>query len=165
MTNTLFKIKDTFAIGGLQNIGYVPGEDLLVVLSAQGQGIFDCLTGQRIARSNEEWYPKFNDKTFSVDGFDILSNTSIPTSGIYGGDRLIKSTMDNWKVTAKTKTQWKGLRATKRTKIYLYSPNNTAIQVGEDGPCELRAFGFSDTGKSFVIALSCELKIFSRESA
>ena len=86
MTNTLFKIKDTFAIGGLQNIGFVPGKDLLIVLSAQGQGIFDCSTVQRIARSNEEWYQKFNDETFSVDGFDILSNTSIPTSGIYGGD-------------------------------------------------------------------------------
>jgi len=49
-------------------------------------------------------------------------------------------------------------------KIYLISPNKKQkIFLSKDGPCEHRAFGFSDSGKTLVIASSCELVIYSRE--
>jgi hypothetical protein len=43
--------KETFAIGGLHNVGFAPNSDYLIVLSSQGQGIFDCIKGEKIARS------------------------------------------------------------------------------------------------------------------
>jgi hypothetical protein len=36
------------------------------------------------------------------------------------------------------------------------------IFITKDGACELRSFGFSETGKSFIVALSCELTIWAR---
>jgi hypothetical protein len=46
--------KNTFAIGGLENVGYAPNQDLLIVLFSQGQGIFDCNKGEKIARQHHD---------------------------------------------------------------------------------------------------------------
>ncbi|ACU59260.1 hypothetical protein [Chitinophaga pinensis] len=50
--------KNTFAIGGLENVGYAPMQDQLLVLSTQGEGIFDCIKGEKIARyeSQGDWW-------------------------------------------------------------------------------------------------------------
>jgi hypothetical protein len=42
------------AVGGLFQIGYAEDSDLLLVLSHNGRGIFDCLTGERIARDTKD---------------------------------------------------------------------------------------------------------------
>jgi len=42
--------KNTLAIGGLENVGFATNQDLLTVLSSQGQGIFDCITAEKNAR-------------------------------------------------------------------------------------------------------------------
>jgi hypothetical protein len=48
-------------------------------------------------------------------------------------------------------------------KIYLVSPDKQQkFFISKDGACELRAFGFSDTGNTFIVALSCDLVIYSR---
>jgi hypothetical protein len=39
------------------------------------------------------------------------------------------------------------------------------IFIGEDGPCELRVYGFSEDEKLLVIATSCELVIWGFERA
>jgi hypothetical protein len=48
-------------------------------------------------------------------------------------------------------------------RFYLISPaKREKFFVGKDD-CELRAYGFSETGASFIIALNCELIIYSGE--
>ena len=86
--------KNTFAIGGLENVGYAKGHDNLMVLSSQGQGIFDGLSGEKIGRLNNggDWWEKFNQGTNSIIGFDILGDIEIPTHGLYGGNHLPKVT-------------------------------------------------------------------------
>src|SRR4051812_46599997 len=39
-----------YAVGGLTAVGFGPGTELLLVASWQGRGVFDCTTGERVAR-------------------------------------------------------------------------------------------------------------------
>ena len=162
--NSIWTHKNTFAIGGLENIGYAPNQDFLLVLSSQGQGIFNCKTGEKIARQNEEWWDKFNKKTNSIVGFDVLENIEIPTCGLYGEDHLLKTTQDSWSlIVTEPEPDDKPFEKYLVKRIYLVTPDKKEkIFAGKDSACELRAFGFSDTGKTFVIALSCDLIIYSR---
>lgn len=158
--------KNTFAIGGLENIGFAPNQDYLIVLSSQGQGIFNCKTGEKIARRNEDsnWWGKFNQTTNSIVGFDLLENIEIETCGLYGEDSLSKRTRDDWTlIVSEPEPDDKPFEKFLVKKIYLVSPDNKIkLFISKDGACELRAFGFSDTGNTFAIATSCDLIIYCR---
>jgi hypothetical protein len=158
--------KNTFAIGGLENVGYARDQDLLIVLSGQGQGIFDCIAGEKIARQNNDsnWWDNFNQETNSIKGFDHLSDIEIQTCGLYGVDNLSKATADGWTLIAsEPEPDDKPFEKYLVQRIYLVSPDKQQKNiVGKDGACELRAFGFSETDNSFIIALSCDLTIYSR---
>ena len=158
--------KDTFAIGGLENIGYALKSDTLIVLSSQGEGLFDCKSGTKIARcyNDSQWWDRFDQETYSLFGFDFLQTTKIKTHGLYGGDTLPKVTYDHWKlVISEPKPDDKPFENYLVRRIYLIAPDESdTFLVGKDSACELRAFGFSDTGESLVIALSSSLIIYSR---
>ncbi|MGY6647451.1 hypothetical protein [Wenyingzhuangia sp. IMCC45574] len=81
-----------------------------------------------------------------------------------GGDNLSKKTKDSWSLTATLpEPDDKPFEEYLVRRVYLISPDKKEkIFVGKDAACELRAFGFSSTGKSFVIATSCDLIIYSR---
>lgn len=158
--------KKTFAIGGLENIGYAPNQDFLIVLSSQGQGIFNCKTGEKIARQNDDsdWWENFDQTTNSIVGFDLLENIKIKTHGLYGDDNLPKTSQDNWTlIVTEPEPDDNPFEKYLVKRIYLVSPDKEEkIFIAKDGACELRAFGFSDTGDTFIIALSCDLTIYSR---
>lgn len=159
--------KGTFAIGGLENVGYASEQDLVIVLSSQGEGIFDCLKGERVARKHNDadWWKDFNQTSNSIKGFDCLENIEIQTSGLYGEDHLPKTTADGWcLLISERQPDDTPFEKYLIHRIYLISPDKREkVLVGKDGPCELRAYGFSETGASFIIALSCEVIIYSRE--
>lgn len=159
--------KNTFAIGGLENVGYAPRQDCLIVLSSQGLGIFDCISGEKIARLNNDvdWLQSFNQDTNSIIGFDVLDKIEISTCGLYGEDHLPKATDDDWTLALSLpEPDDKPFDNYLIRKIHLISPDKKQkILVAKDGACELKAFGFSDTGQSFVVALSCEITIYSRK--
>lgn len=163
----MWTYKNTFAIGGLENVGYAPDQDLLIVLSSQGQGIFDCLKGEKIARlqNDSDWWKDFNETTNSIVGFDLLENIEISTCGLYGEDNLSKSTSDGWTlITSEPQPDDKPFEEYLVQRVYLISPDKQQkVFITKDGPCELRALGFSKTEKSFIVALSCDLTIYSRQ--
>lgn len=158
--------KNTFAVGGLHEVGYAPNQDHLIVLSSQGQGIFDCIKGEKIARLHNglDWWEDFNEETNSIRGFDVLADFEIPVSGLDTSDTLPKRTADGWSLIASSpEPDDKPFEKYLVQRIYLVSPNKKEmIYVGKDGACELRAFGFSETGNSFIVALSCDLVIWAR---
>jgi hypothetical protein len=158
--------KQTFAIGGLENIGFAPNQNFLLVLSSQGQGIFDCKKGEKIAResNNGDWWDDFNQNTNSIFGFDVLDKIEISTQGLYGEDNLPKRTEDGWELLCTDPTpDDEPFEKYLVKSIYLVSPNKEKkLFICKDGPCEFRAFGFSDSGETFVVASSCCLVIYSR---
>jgi len=162
----IWQHKNTFAIGGLENVGFSPDSDLLIVLSSQGEGIFDCKEGLKIAResNNGDWWNRFDEITNSIVGFNVLENINIKTHGLYGEDNLPKITEDFW-ILEKTSPMPddKPFEKYLVQKIYLISPNKKKrIFITKDGPCELRAYGFSDTGKTMIVASSCEIVIYAK---
>lgn len=40
----------SFSVGGLIDVGFGTHSDLLMVISGTGRGVFDCLTGEKVAR-------------------------------------------------------------------------------------------------------------------
>jgi hypothetical protein len=156
--------KNTYAIGGLENIGYADNSDNLIVLSSQGRGIFNCVTGEKINRDSIDWWSQFDELTSTINGFGLLENAIIKTSGLYGKYLLPKETTDGWSLV-KRENEFDDHPFEKNlvTKIFLASPTKEQIIfISKDGPCELRSFGFSPTGHSLIVALSCELTIWSR---
>ena len=144
----------TWPVGELFQIGYAENSDLLLVLSSQGRGIFDCLTGEKVARDYEEAHDFFDPILLLAQGFGPLEGKSIRMAGLFGGG-LPLTTKDKWFLEEEA-PDWP------TRSVLLTPPTGESIVIGDDGACELRAYGFSETGRSFVIATSCDLSIFVR---
>jgi hypothetical protein len=161
----MYTLKETFAIGGLHEVGYATDQDLLIVLSSQGQGIFDCIKGEKIARVHDDmdWWDNYDEKTGIITGFDVLAGIEITTSGLHSEDKLPKKTADGWTlIITEPEPDEEPFEKYLVQKIHLISPDKEKIYITQDGACELRAFGFSGTGNSFIVATSCTLVIYSR---
>ena len=77
-------------------------------------------------------------------------------AGLYGGG-LTHTTHDGWFLEGQAP-------AWPTHTIYLSSPSKPdLLPIADDGACELRAYGFSHTGLTFIVALSCDLQIYARE--
>lgn len=157
--------QNTFAIGGLENIGYVDGSDKLITLSSQGRGIFDCVVGEKVFRDSTDWWKQFNEIDSTIEGFHTEVEKLIRTCGLYGNNKLPTKTSDDFElIVTAPEPDDHPLEKHLVRRIYLLSPSKQEkIYITKDGACELRAVGFSDTGKTFVVALSCELTIWARE--
>lgn len=63
---------DTWAVGGLFQVGYAEGSDLLLVLSSQGRGVFDCIADQRVSRDCQEAHDNFDPIRLLANGLGPL---------------------------------------------------------------------------------------------
>jgi hypothetical protein len=151
------------AVGGLTHVGYSPESDTVLVLSSQGRGVIDCLTGTKVARDYEEFFPGLEESRLQCPGIGPLADRKIRIAGLTGGG-LPTMKHDGWHLEALA-LPWP------RYFVFLSRPFKSVLdglesttKVGDEGACEYRAHGFSDTGNSFVIALSCELNIYSRSA-
>lgn len=153
----------SFAVGGLLAIGYAEATDLLLVISSQGRGIFDCQFGTKIARDDTDADAFYDAIALLAQGFGPLDGQAIRIAGLFGGG-LPKNTQDGWHLEA-VPLPWPHHRIVLEYPFRsMYQDSASATCVGDDGACELRAYGFSPTGRSFVIATSCGLAIFTRGS-
>jgi hypothetical protein len=70
----------THAIGGLTGVGFANNSDLLLVVSSQGRGVFDCRTGQRIARDRTEpevsWCDEYRLRAIGIGPLEGLAGFS-----------------------------------------------------------------------------------------
>lgn len=156
-----WKIITPVAIGGLLSIGFDRNSDNLLIVSSQGRGVIDCLTGEKIARDYDEYYD--NEVQLEAEGIGILSNKIIRMSGLYGGGLSI-ITKDRWTLESVT-LSWPEqmiVLLPPDSNLYgsIYGRTDDMTKVAEDS--RIRAYGFSYTGQSFVVATSSEVNIFSR---
>ena len=145
-----------FGIGGLIQVGFSPQSDYLLIVSHQGRGVFDCISGQKIARdTNGDWWQYFDETTLIAEGIGNLTGQKILTAGLFGGN-LPMTTADGWKLFEQPEES---------ERIFLKHESwadDEAKFVGDGEVCEMRAFGFSDKGNSFIIATSCDVKIYAK---
>ncbi|MEW1914222.1 hypothetical protein AB0442_38385 [Kitasatospora sp. NPDC085895] len=157
-------------IGGLLGIGFVPapddGRDLLMVVSRDGHGLFDTVTGEKIARDRD---PDPDDSTpdaqpdLSCPGLGPVSATRVRIAGLFGGG-LHTTTHDGWTLEV-VSPEWPHDRV-------LLSADGGIPHNGPHGEdwwhifdsnySELRAAGFSPSGYTLAVATSSDLTLWTR---
>lgn len=156
-----WRLVSQVAVGGLSAIGFDRHSDLLLVVSSQGRGVIDCLSGQKVARDDEEYFE--GEQHLEAAGIGPLEGKVLHMAGLHGGG-LPLTTEDRWSIEIVT-LEWPShevLLFEPGSWLYgsLYSkPDNFSKLAIES---ELRACGFSHTGRSLVIASSSDVAIFSR---
>jgi hypothetical protein len=151
-----WKLQAHVAIGGLWAIGFAPDRDLLLAVSVNGRGVFDGTTATRLARDLDEGV--YDEDTETIDGIGPLAAVRIELAGTGGGlstrRRLPMISSDGWTV------------AHAAPGVFLHAPGPqgawpegwTRIAEVE----EVRAIGFSPTGKCLVVAEPHTLHIWRR---
>lgn len=145
------------AIGGLTDVGFgFAGRDLLLVSSSTGSGVFDCVSGERVARDYEEIHP---DDPLVREGIGPLAGMAVTMAGLWGGG-LLTTTGDGWAVHL-VAPDWpvESVLLSKDDEPYR---GERWWHIHREEGCELRAFGFSPTGTTLAIASGCELWLFTR---
>ena len=151
------------SIGGLTEIGYSNDSDLLLVISAQGRGLFNCENGERIARDRAEDWPELDQVRLTSNGIGPLADVQVNLAGLHGGG-LPMMTQDGWSLES-ISLDWPDYE------IFLTQGFNSLFHGDghsykiQTGVTVLRAIGFSTTGKSFVVATSHWLDIYARSAA
>ena len=154
-------------VGGLTEVGYSEGTDLLLVISSEGRSLFDCLSGIRMARDHEapsadaNWY---DPPRLVALGINSTSDQFVRLAGWHGGG-LPRFTKDGWSLEL-VSPDWPNnsiVLSPPHKSVLIESNSEGCVKIAED--YEIRAYGFAETGRSFVIAKSHALEIFSRPNA
>lgn len=154
-----WRLVSEHAVGGLTDVGFGEGSDLLLVISHAGRGVFDCLTGERVARDRAE-YVGHEWHRLRAEGIGPLAGKVVVTAGLYGGG-LPRVTQDGWSCTVAS-PDWPD------EAVFLEPPGRSIEVEHRASGCvkvyqyEVRAVGFSWTGQTFVIANPSTLRIFRR---
>jgi hypothetical protein len=153
-----------FAVGGLTDVGFGDSSDLLICISSSGRGVFNCVTGAKVARDDNSEF-EFDTGNLLVEGIGPLSGKKIRTAGIAGGGLTI-GTHDGWTVERHP-------FAFPEEHLFIGPPGQTMLwtQHGEEMRLsklggfltELRAYGFSPTGRTFVVATLSDVIMFARD--
>lgn len=157
-------------VGGLLGIGFAShpdsGHDLVVVVSHDGHGLFDALTGEKVARDRD---PGREDSTPDADtelwcqGLGPVAGTRVRIAGLYGGG-LHMTTGDGW-ILEVVSPDWPHDRV-------LLSRDGGLPHSGPHGEkwwhifhstySELRAVGFSPSGQTLAVATSSDVSLWTR---
>ena len=141
--------------GGLVAVGFGEGSDLALVVTHDGRGLIDCLTGEKVARDAATIYP--DEQTFRIEGIGPLAGTSVATAGIDGGELRLE-TDDGWLLDGR-------LSNSSDDEIRLLPPKpseSTEPAIFAGFMPEVRVYGFSPTGRSFIIATGAEVFVYAR---
>lgn len=155
--------KETFAIGGLSEVGFSKKHpELILVVSSQGRGIIDCSKLELIERDNNDDFDWINSNELWAMGIGKLSDEKIMVGGLHGGGLPLSNKFgDGIQYMA---TEWPIIDL-------IFEPNFKSIYKEDDGKyCfrifhdyELRAYGFSYNGEYFATATSSEINVYRKE--
>lgn len=156
-------------VGGLLGIGFAvhpdTGHDLVMVVSHDGHGLFDAVTGEKIARDRDpdpatsipDAHPDL-----TCPGLGPVAGTEIRIAGLFGGG-LHSTTPDGWTVDV-VSPDWP------HDRIILSADggaNNGAAggtwwHVFHSDYSVLRTAGFSPAGLTLAVATSSDLTLWTR---
>jgi hypothetical protein len=152
----------TFAVGGLASVGFDESSDLLLVTSSAGRGVFDCVHGVRLARDSGDF--DFDIGNLTVAGIGPVAGKLIRVAGLDGGG-LSWGTTDGWGIE-RHPASWP------EDVFFLSPPGHSMLWSPAGQPLrltklagfisEVRAFGFSPTGRTLVVATASDIWVFGR---
>jgi hypothetical protein len=135
------------AIGGLTDIGFAADSQLLIVLSHQGRGVFDCQTGCRVARDSLDDWSYFSEESGIATGIGPLEGQAIAIAGLMSG-RSLPTSSGSW--NASVTPVGMQLRSS--------STDEQIIPESED----LLVFGFAPDGGAFVAGTPSDISLYRR---
>ncbi|MFF8413998.1 hypothetical protein [Streptomyces omiyaensis] len=159
------------AVGGLTGVGFgvdpATGHDLVMAVSSAGYGVFDAVTGERIARDRDpEDDGPDGTPDLSCPWIGPLAGQRVRVAGLYGGG-LHSTSGDGWTVDVEA-PDWPSHR------ILLsgnggnwHRPPHTEgwWHVLHSTWSTLRAAGFSPSGRTLAVATSSDLTLWTRHPA
>ncbi len=152
------------AVGGLTDVAFADDSDLLLVISSGGRGLFDCTSNKRVARDPSETF-EHDTANLLVDAIGPVASSRLRTAGIHGGG-LAMTTIDGWTLDLLTLSWPHHSLFLTAPGQWLYDPAfgkpGETTKLATDS--EIRACGFSPTGRAFILATSSDLTIFHREA-
>ncbi|MBC7268542.1 MAG: hypothetical protein H5T76_07420 [Streptomyces sp.] len=155
------------AVGGLVGVGFAVhpegGQDIAMVVSSSGHGLFDAVTGERIAREYdpEDAYPEGDD--LSCPGLGPVTGVPVRVAGLYGGG-LHTTAPGGWTVDV-VSPDWprhRVLLSVGGGGPYSGAPGESWWHVRHVDVTELRAAGFSPSGRTLVVATSAGVTFWTR---
>lgn len=152
--------RSTRAVGGLTDVGFGRGSDLLLIISSQGRGVLDGLTGEMVARDRDDSLSWFDAFERLAAGIGPLMGQQIHTGGQAGGG-LTSGTRDGWSVEIET-FEWPLRRVILKSRGWYESTFAEAGCTVLVDDSTLRAAGFSPTGRSLILATSSDVTVYSR---
>ncbi|MEU9996722.1 hypothetical protein [Streptomyces sp. NPDC050848] len=155
------------AVGGLLGIGFGvdprSGHDLVMVVSSDGHGLFDAVSGEKIARDRDPEDDIPDGADLSCPGLGPLTGRRVRIAGLYGGG-LHATAHGGWNVDA-VAPAWPNHRvllATDGGAPYRGPHGETWWHVFDATWSELRAVGFSPSGRTLAVATSSDLSLWTR---
>jgi hypothetical protein len=162
-----WKLKIATAVGGACALGFDRNSEILLVVSSNGQSVFDCESGERIYRNRDDdgYYP------LRLEGrrLDDANAPPFQMSGAAGGG-LLTTTSDGWQIDT-LQLEWP------RT-FCILQPPNTSIYFLQEKWREYKkdasyqvvksdlglpvAFGFSWSGQTLVWCNRSDLFVWTR---
>ncbi|MBB4741829.1 hypothetical protein BJY16_005288 [Actinoplanes octamycinicus] len=156
------------AVGGLQGVGFAVDpaghRDLLFVTSGDGHGLFDTVTGRKLARDRDP-APDLPcpDDDLSCPGLGPIAGTPVRIAGLHGGG-LHTGTRDGWVIDV-VSPDWPNDRVllSHGGDPYRGTEGVAWWHIFHSRYSELRAAGFSPSGTTLVVATSSDVTIWTRE--
>lgn len=156
-------------IGGLLGIGFAvhpdSGRDLVMVVSHDGHGLFDAVTGEKIGRDRDP-DPGTSTPDASPDltcpGLGPITGTRVHIAGLFGGG-LHSTTPDGWALHV-VSPEWPSDRVLLSSggNIYKDPPGEHWWHIFHSDYSTYRAAGFSPSGLTLAVATSSDLTLWTR---
>ncbi|MCW2864460.1 MAG: hypothetical protein JWP48_6168 [Actinoallomurus sp.] len=156
-------------IGGLLGIGFAVhpdnGRDLVMVVSHDGHGLFDAVTGEKIARDRD---PDPDTSTpdatpdLTCPGLGPITGAPVRIAGLFGGG-LHTTTPDGWALEV-VSPEWPHHRVLLSADGGLHKgpPGDDWWHIFHSDYSTLRAAGFSPSGLTLAVATSSDLTLWTR---
>ena len=156
-------MKETFAVGGLSEVGFSKKQpELLLVVSSQGRGAIDCSKLELIDRDYNDDFDWINYQELWAIGIGKLEGEKIMVGGLHGGGLPNYNGFgDGIQYMA---TEWPIIDLIfepKSKSVFNESTGKDCFKIFHD--YELRNYGFSYDGQYFIIATSSEVNVFKKE--
>ncbi|OKI11752.1 hypothetical protein [Streptomyces sp. CB03911] len=156
-------------IGGLQGIGFGihpdNGRDLVMVVSTDGHGLFDAVTGEKIARDRDpdpDTSTPDDSRDLTCPGLGPLAGTPVQIAGLFGGG-LHSGSGDGWAVDV-VAPEWPREQVILSTDGGLHrgEMGRSWWHVFHSSYSTLRTAGFSPSGRTLAVATSSDLTLWTK---
>jgi hypothetical protein len=143
----------TCPIGGLTEVGFTPDERYLLIVSMSGRGLLDLHTGARVGRdpnqptAHSAW---LDESTRTAEGIGPAQGVRVKVVGLWGGE-LPSDTSDGWRIAVE--------RTGDTESVVLRNARSATTCVVDRPTTDVRAVGFSASGRFLVIATASDVRI------